>query len=248
MEQQLKELIERLKSAFGQRLVSVILYGSAASPEEKDRPSQYSDLNVLIVLDHVDAQALTLYSPIARWWHTEHPQSPAPLLMDEEDVAVSTDCFPIEFEDMKERRRVLHGKDLVAGLEIDFSFYRARVEYELRSKLLRLRHQATPLLTAANRDGLLHLCADSVSTFLILARHGLRIAGHPIDSAAKSRKRATVAALEKVAGAHCDAFSTLLDLRDGKQPPNAAAGAVGLFDQYLNEIHEVIGFVDGLAK
>ncbi len=61
--------------------------------------------------------------------------------MSEQEVQTSTDCFPIEFHDMQERRRVLMGKDVVEKLPIDRSFYRAQVEHELRAKLLRLRQK-----------------------------------------------------------------------------------------------------------
>ena len=236
MDQQLKELVERLKAAYGQRLVSVILYGSAASG---DQDTAFSDINVLCVLDRVDAKSLAQSEPIFRWLHEQ--KAAAPLLMDQRDVEKSTDCFPIEFQDMKDSRRVLHGADVVAGMTIDFSFYRARLEYELRSKLLRLRHQATPLLS--DRDKLVKLCADSVSTFLVLSKHALRISGHTVSH----RRREIVAELKKSLGGDFGSFETLLDVREGKIP-REVADPLSLFDNYMNQIHAVTDFVDGLQK
>jgi predicted nucleotidyltransferase len=236
MDQQLKELVERLKSAYGQRLVSVILYGSAASG---DQDSAFSDINVLCVLDHVDAKSLQQSEPIFKWLHEQ--KAATPLLMDQRDVAMSTDCFPIEFQDMKDCRRVLHGKDVVADMNIDFSFYRARLEYELRAKLLRLRHQATPILT--ERDKLVKLCADSLSTFLVLSKHALRISGHPVSH----KRREIVIELKKRLGGDFGAFETLLDVREGKAP-REVADPLRLFDNYMNQIHAVTDFVDGLQK
>jgi predicted nucleotidyltransferase len=236
MDQELKELVERLKSAYGQRLISVILYGSAASG---DVDAAFSDVNVLCVLDKVDARALGQSEPIFRWLHDQKVASP--LLMDQRDVAMSTDCFPIEFEDMKDCRRVLFGKDVVADMKIDFSFYRARIEYELRSKLLRLRHQATPVLSKG--ETLVKLCADSVSTFIVLSKHALRISGHPVSH----RRREVVDALRKTLGGDFRAFDALLDVREGKAP-REVADPLGLFDNYMNQIHAVTDFVDGLEK
>ena len=236
MDQQLKELVERLKSAYGQRLVSVILYGSAAIGDDD---AAFSDINVLCVLDRVDAKSLAESEPIFRWLHEQ--KATAPLLMDERDVSMSTDCFPIEFQDMKEARRVLYGKDVVAEMTIDFSFYRARLEYELRSKLLRLRHQATPLL--ADREKLVRLCADSLSTFLILSKHALRISGHNVGH----KRREIVAELKKSLVGDFSAFDALLDVREGKSPKEVA-DPLRLFDNYMNQIHAVTDFVDGLAK
>jgi hypothetical protein len=79
--------------------------------------------------------------------------------MSEEEVHNSADSFPIEFHDMKERRRVLYGLDVIAELKIDSKNYRRQVEHELRSKLLRLRQQGASKLS--HPDGLLALCVDS---------------------------------------------------------------------------------------
>jgi len=95
--------------------------------------------------------------------------------MSEDEVARSTDCFPIEFRDMKERRRVLAGADVVADLVIGDVFYRAQVEHELRAKLLRLRQKAGGVLS--DKALLLRLMVDSISTFCTLFRHGLVLAG-----------------------------------------------------------------------
>ena len=127
-------------------------------------------------------------------------------------------------------------------MTIDFSFYRARLEYELRSKLLRLRHQATPLLS--DRDRLVKLCADSLSTFLVLSKHALRISGHPVSH----RRREIVAELKKTLSGDFGAFETLLDVREGKAPTKEVADPLKLFDNYMNQIHAVTDFVDGLQK
>ena len=50
MEQRLKELVSKLTDALGDRLVSVMLYGSAAVG---DHHANFSDLNVLCVLSQV---------------------------------------------------------------------------------------------------------------------------------------------------------------------------------------------------
>ena len=239
MEQLLKELIERLKSQFGQRLISVILYGSAAAAD--DRETEYSDLNILCVLDTVDAHMLAQSEPVFRWWREQ--RQPAPLLMSEEEVRTSTDCFPIEFQDMKDRRKVLHGRDVVADLQIDFKFHRAQVEYQLRTKKLRLRQQATALL-AKNDDSLVKLCAESLSTFCVLGRHALLLSGvhvHP-------KKRDVIAQLAKSMGGSFDAFETLLDVREGKPYRGTVAESRSLFDNYLMQIQAVTGYVDRLER
>src|SRR6478672_5474158 len=132
----LKELVTRLERAYHDRLVSVVLYGSGASGGEHHK---FSDLNVLCVLKQVTPRELGEGEPILRWWR-EHGH-PSPLLMSEEEVHNSADCFPIEFRDMKDRRKVLFGVDVIADVHVDTKNYRAQIEHELRAKLFRLRQK-----------------------------------------------------------------------------------------------------------
>src|SRR5580704_19138453 len=140
MEQKLEDLVDRLRKAHQDHLVSVILYGSAASG---DYHGEFSDLNVLCVLTRVTPAELAASEPIFKWWRDGNP---TPLLLSEEELRTSTDCFPVEFHDMQERRRVLFGADVIQDLVIDRTFYRAQVEMELRAKMLRLRQKATDVL------------------------------------------------------------------------------------------------------
>src|SRR5580704_4545963 len=111
MEDKLQELVDRLKQAQGERLRSVVLYGSAAAGEHNEH---FSDLNVLCVLTRITPAELADSAAIFEWWRGLG--NPPPLLLTEEELRTSTDCFPIEFHDIEERRRVLFGQDLIQGL------------------------------------------------------------------------------------------------------------------------------------
>ena len=235
MEQRLKELVTKLTDALGDRLVSVILYGSAAGGEHHGK---FSDLNVLCVLSRVTPGELGACDPVLRWWR--ETGNPAPLLMTEEEVRTSTDCFAIEFHDMMERRRVLHGADVVAGLEVSQIYYRAQVEHELRTKLFRLRDKAAGSLKDSKT--LTKLMLDSVSTFAVLLRHAMLLSGVEVSG----RKRDIVAALPKI-GVKPGAFETLLDVREGKAKPETVQ-ATELFTEYLGEIETAVRHVDGLSS
>src|SRR5437588_9755879 len=128
---ELKELVTKIERAYHDRLVSVLLYGSGAN--HRDR---YSDLNVLCVLKEITPRELGEGEPILRWWR-EHGH-PSPLLMSEEEAHNSADSFPIEFRDMKDRRKLLSGVDVIADVHVDTKNYRVQVEHELRAKLIRL--------------------------------------------------------------------------------------------------------------
>lgn len=232
----LKELVGRLERAFSDRLVSVVLYGSGASGEHDVR---FSDLNTLCVLKQITPRELSEGEPVIHWWRGQG--NPSPLLMSEEEVSNSADSFPIEFRDMKERRRVLYGPDVIADLKVDQRNHRMLVEHELRAKLLRLRQQGASALS--NPAKLLLLCTESVSTFCVLGRHALVAAG--ID--AKHERRAVVRQLAHATAADMSPLETLLDIREDKA--GADPGDPGeLFAQYLVCVQSLVAFVDRLSN
>lgn len=237
MERYLAVLVERLAKVFDERLVSITLFGSAASG---DYHARFSDLNVLCVLDRIGPDELELCAPIFGWWR--ELGNPSPLLMTHDEVRRSTDSFPIEFSDMRESRKVLHGTDVIVGLEIDPRHHRAQVEHELRLSLLKLRQKATAVL--GDRDALLKLCLDSVSTFCVLGRHALLLSG---DTAVGLGKRATVERLTAVTGPEVEALRELLDVREGRSAPQEQDPA-NLFRRYLRAVQRVIEFVDGIGE
>jgi predicted nucleotidyltransferase len=235
MEKKLAQLVEKTRAALGDRVAAVILYGSGAGGEHHAR---FSDLNVLCVVTAVTARELADIEPVVKWWRGEG--NPSPLLLSREEVLTSTDVFPIEFHDMLEQRRVLYGEDVIAGLQIDRTFYRAQVEHDLRSKLLRLRQQAATVLS--DRDALLALMADSVSTFCILLRHALLLGGVN----AGTKKRDVVSHLHEI-GIDPAPFETLLDVREGRAKAKDVTPGT-LFEAYLARIHSAVEYVDRLAK
>ena len=101
MDKALQQLVEKLQKAHGDRLVSVVLYGSAAAG---DHHAKFSDYNVLCVLSRITPRELSDSEAIFRWWR--ELGSPSPLLLTEQEVETSTDCFAIEFNDMKRQHRV----------------------------------------------------------------------------------------------------------------------------------------------
>jgi hypothetical protein len=233
---ELKELVTKLERAFHDRLVSVVLYGSGAS---EDHHAKFSDLNVLCVLKEITVRELSEGEPVFSWW-AGHGH-PAPLLMSEEEAHNSTDSFPIEFQDMKDRRKILFGLDLIADLKIDTKYHRAQLEHELRSKLFRLRQQGASVLS--DPAALLKLCLDSVSTFCVLARHALVVAG----VGAKTQRRAIVRQLSDSLKMDVTPFDILLDIREDKA--GREMGDPGeLFAQYLECIRRLVEFVDGLEE
>lgn len=234
MEKALNALVGKLQAAYGKNLRSVILYGSGATGETH---GAYSDLNVLAVVEQLGVKELEASEGVFHWWREKG--NPAPVLMTVDEVKGSADCFPIEFHDIAERKKILFGEDVTAGLQIDDRYYRAQVEHEVRAKLLRLRQKAAGVMK--NRELLLRLMCDSVSTFCVLGRHALRLAGQP----APWGKRAIVEQLRASFGVRGQALDMLIGLREGTVRARGV-DAVALFAQYLGELSVLAAAVDRL--
>ncbi|MCL4402763.1 MAG: hypothetical protein M1436_08900 [Acidobacteria bacterium] len=232
----LRKLTENLRAAYGERLISIVLYGSGAAG---DRHAAYSDLNILCVLDRITPAEMRASGEVFRWWRKHG--NPSPLLLTEQELRSSTDAFAIEFHDIRASRRVLWGQDFFADLEVDDSFYRARVEHELRAKLLRLRQKAAGMM--ADEAPLRRLLVDSVSVFCVLFRHALLLQG--VDPG--TRKRDILARAEAAFGIDAAPVTKLLDIREGLVKPRDLHPAAVL-PAYLAAISTVIEAVDHLGK
>jgi hypothetical protein len=235
LEKQTTDLVTRLNGQLKAQLVSVVLYGSAAM---EDWEANTSDINVLCVVDKLSAAELSKCEPIFQWW--KGLGNPPPLLLTADEVRTSTDCFPMEFHDMRDHRRVLYGTDVIGELNIDWCFYRAEVEHELRAKLIRLRQKAAELLSTPPR--LLKLLTDSLSTFCVLARHALVLSG----GEPKYKKAEIIAAIEDRLQTRLEGATQILTLRTGK--PATGIDATMLFEKYLSEMEALVRFVDALDK
>lgn len=236
MEKLLTQLIGKLQKAYGEHLVSVVLYGSAATG---DHQADFSDINILCVLSEISPRELAAGEDIFRWWREQG--SPSPLLLTEDELVSSTDCFAIEFHDIRRQHRILQGKDVIASLAIDDAFYRAQVEHDLRAKFLRVRQKAGGMLS--NPDLLRRMLLDSVSTFCVLFRHALILRG----VAAPALKRDVIQCAREIFAFDASPFEKLLDVREGRLKPRDI-DPVPLLASYLKEISQVIAAVDKIER
>ncbi len=234
MEKLLQGLVEHLKSAYGDDLVSVVLYGSAVTGEYHEK---YSDLNVLCVLKSVGLEDLEKGGQAVRWWRKQ--KQPLPLLLSREGVENSHDAFPIEFMDIQRSHRILFGEDVVAAIDVKTHHHRRQVEHELRSGLLRLRERYLDL--QSSKKDVARLMLDSLPTFSTLFRHALILGG----VAAPAKKREIFLAAASRFSISAEPFLTLLETREGKRKL-ANEEIRLLFGAYLTEITRMTTAVDKL--
>jgi hypothetical protein len=206
MDHKLDEFVQKLKSSAAENLKAVALYGSAVTGEFH---SKHSDLNLLCVLEKVDAARIEALHTAVEWWLRQGHRTP--LVFTLEELQRSADVFAIELLDMKTHHRMLHGEDVLAGLSLPLHYHAIQVERELRTNWLRLRQS---ILTAPKKgDAHLNLMTSSFSAFTALFRHALIALGEPPTS----NKREAIERMGQFAHADASGFLTILDFREGKR-------------------------------
>jgi len=231
-DQLLKEMVSRLKKAAESNLLSVILYGSAATDEFQPK---HSDLNVLCVLQDLSREELSKLHAASTWWAKKG--HPAPLFFTLNELHHSADIFAIELLDIKAARRILYGEDVVASLPVPTDLHRLHVERELRNNTLRLRQYY--VMHAADSRKTLQLMVSSISTFVALFRHALIALGEDPPPT----KRATVDRAGSALEFDPSAFHTVLDIREGRKRERDVE-VKATFDQYLNAVVKATEEVD----
>ena len=166
----LDDLVTQLKAAFGDDLVSVVLYGSAAGVNHDPKRS---DQNVLVIVKRVPMSAAKAISASAGAW--ADAGNPPPLVLTEREWKGSADIFPMEYADILDRHRVLFGSAPFDGITVGTSDLRLQLEHEAMGKLLKLRQA---VLAAARDDKrLLELMAASASSIMVIFRAVCRLHG-----------------------------------------------------------------------
>src|SRR4051812_7615578 len=170
----LDDLVAQLKAAFGGDLSSVVLYGSAAGGEHNPKRS---DQNVLVIVKSVPMSAAKAIAATARAW--SDAGNPPPLVLTDSEWRSSADIFPMEYADILDRNRVLHGKPPFDGITVKAGDLRLQLEHEAMGKLLKLRQAV--LATAGDDKRLVELMAASASTIMVIFRAVCRLHGQTPD-------------------------------------------------------------------
>jgi predicted nucleotidyltransferase len=162
------EFTEKIKHIYGDNLVSVVLFGSAASGESSGKNS---DINVLVVLGDESLDAIARSTSVLTSRKFRNIDA---VFFSEKYMKTTTDVFPIEFLDMKDNYKVLYGKDVLMGLSVDLKNLRFQCEQELKSKLIAIK-KAYPRIVA--RDAARAFLFKTFTSSVHVLRNLLRLKG-----------------------------------------------------------------------
>ena len=233
MENILNKFVEKAKVVYGTNLRSVVLYGSKASGEDTKK---HSDHNLLIIVDDIKFSDLKLLNKEIKFWIKEGNHSP--LLFTMERLIKSTDVFPIEFLDMKDNHLVLLGDDPFENLEIKNTHLRHECEFELKGKLFKLQQG---YIASKNNSDIRNLLIKSITTFLILFRHIVRL----FNEVPPAKRLDALDVISKKTGLNPSVFVTVLDMKQGDKKA-LKLDPEPVMEDYLKEIGKVVDVIDNL--
>lgn len=126
--------MEELLRLHQDNIVSIFIYGSAASG---DFMPGVSDINSAVVFKNLGLTQLKNSLHLVN--KGIRNKIAAPLFLTPEHIRTSTDTFPIEFLEMKENHILIYGDDILKDMDIDHSHIRFVCEEQLKGKLIRIR-------------------------------------------------------------------------------------------------------------
>lgn len=170
----LETFAEQVAQALGPRLVTLLLYGSAARGEQPHGAA----MNTLLVTDGDEEGGADpdlfdrLAGPVRAWTAARHP---APLILTAREWRESADAFPIEYQDIRDAHRILAGRDPWEGITVQREHARRQLEHELMGKLVHLRQAYAARWNQPKR--LAAVVLETRAGFLTMLRAVLRLAG-----------------------------------------------------------------------
>jgi hypothetical protein len=234
-EKALADFTEMMKGLYGEELVSLNLYGEAAADEPG---GNHRPVKLLAVLNMVGPSQLKKYAGVnARWLKKGIP---APLMLTQDTLKTSTDVFPIEFLEMKESYRLLHGKDILAGLVIGDENLRRECEEQLKGKYIHLRQEYIEV--SGDKKAFTRLIAASVEPFTEVMRNILRLQG----KGAPVKKDVIIKEFCRETSLDDAPFMGVLAVRRGGLSPSTEE-LDRLYAAYLAEVGRMAEFIDKMA-
>ena len=131
------ELQQMFRNVFGERLESLIVYGSFL---RESFDSRSSDVNLLVILTEAAGQQLRELGADGN--RKLRKNRITPLILSRDEFLGSADVFPMEYLDIAENHRVILGPDVTEHLQISKANLRHEVEHQLRGNLVSLRQLA----------------------------------------------------------------------------------------------------------
>ena len=221
-------LLERdLRSVFGSRLQSLVVYG------RRTHSDSHAPIRTLALVESLSEQDLRACAGSVQSWRGAGLATP--LVVTSAEFDGSLDAFPLEFGAIIADHELIAGTPPFAQARVDATDVRRACEVQARSHLLHLREGF--LEAGGNRHALAVLIVQSAAPLAALLTSVARLEGRT-DADASAAARHTERAVGITSG-----FADVVVLT--REHEISAERAEQLFPPYLTALERLVAYVDG---
>lgn len=167
------KLTSDYQSVFGDKLVSVVMYGCAVTHEYIPGSST---INIFLLVTDASLKFIQKCTAVHKYWLRRGVTTP--LIMSRDFFQASLDIYPVDYLHIQSSYRVLYGEDVFSALDIQRNHLLSQCQRELKEMSLQLR---TEFLLAGNRKHVIsELLNETVNRLFplfkaLLVLNGLKI-------------------------------------------------------------------------
>lgn len=215
---------------------AMILYGSLA---RGDYLEGRSNINILMVCEHLTLDIMQRCSKLNRRWSKERIVTP--LMFTLKELSHFFETFPLEFIEIRDQHLLLSGKDPLPEIHIQGQNLRQECEREIRGNLLRVRQQFVE--SNGNAEGIHALLPISLTTLIPCLRGLYRLLGQ----SSQGTPDAIVDRMPSVLELDPAAFQEVWLLKRGQSTPGKH-DFPNLLDRYLGALTALVEKVEALGQ
>jgi len=232
MNKDIEILINEAKKTLGERFLSAVLYGSYVDQTN----TKHSDINLIIVIEQLTAQDLKNLNPIIKRW--KKTKQSLPIFMGKTEWFASTDVYPMEYSDIKERYSILYGEDIVSDLKIDKSHLRLQCESETKNLLIRLRQGYVS--NSSDKKIIEQLIINSSKSLIAIFKTVLRLVS---DNKISNDKHQIINDVAPLIGLDAEFFSKVLEFRHNRKVFSSKEYDL-VIQKLIDSIYDALKYID----
>ena len=229
-------LTEDYKKIFGNDLVAMIIYGSAAGGFYVKGKS---DINLLVILTPEGVNRLDDALETVKYWRKRRVS--VPWVMTRKFIESSRDAYPIEFLNLQSSHILIYGEDVLAPLQFKPEDLRLQIEKELKGKLILLREAYFE--TEGNAKQLADVIIRSITAFISIFKALVYLKQQTIPQ----QRRETIKELAKHFTFDGSVFLACVDIKE-ETAKLSKEQTTDVFKRYVREVGKLCDIVDEMKS
>lgn len=224
----LNRYIVQLRKRLGSEIEGIILYGSLVRGEYVEG---YSNVNLVIILRDCTLENVQQCARLSE--KSKKQEIVPPLVLTEEELRNTVECFPLEYFEIKDNHVLLEGRDPFLTLHISDRNLQLQCQQELNGNLFRVRQRF--IEGGGSPQGIRALLPLSLTALLPCLRGVCRIAGLPSGGTSRVFLQNVLTTLNL----DDPVFLEILDVKQGIRSPGTKVWP-HLYDRYVTALQQVI--------